>query len=115
MSIRQALEHRRRLILHATRLLADPRKRLEQYSQRVDEMLGRLIMGLRHHVRRERALLTSLTGALDHLNPLSILARGYSVTRKLPDGTLVRDASDVRSGDMLSTKLHKGEVISRVR
>ena len=58
---------------------------------------------------------TSLTGALEHLNPLAILARGYSVTRTLPDGTLVKDASEVKSGDMLSTKLHKGEVISRVR
>jgi len=115
MSIRQALEYRRSLIHHATRLLADPRKRLEQYSQRVDEMLGRLVMGLRHHVRRDRALLTSLTGALDHLNPLSILARGYSVTRTVPAGAIVKDASDVKSGDMLSTKLHKGEVISRVR
>ncbi|MEK6744973.1 MAG: exodeoxyribonuclease VII large subunit [Nitrospirota bacterium] len=115
MSIRQELEHRRNMIQHAARLLADPRKRLEQYRQRVDEMLGRLVMGLKHHVRRDRALLTSLTGALDHLNPLAILARGYSVTRKMPAGTIVKDASEVRSGDMLSTKLHKGEVISKAQ
>ena len=115
MSVRQGLERRRDMVRHAIRLLADPRKRLEQYSQRIDEMLGRLVTGLRHHVRRDRALLTSLTGALDHLNPLAILARGYSVTRTLPAGTIVKDASEVRSGDMLSTKLHKGEVISRAQ
>ena len=115
MSIRQELGQRRDTVRHAARLLADPRKRVEQYGQRVDELLARLVMGLKHPVRRDRALLTSLTGALDHLNPLAILSRGYSVTRKLPAGTLVRDASDVTSGDMLSTKLHKGEVISRAQ
>ena len=115
MSIRKELEHRRNTVQHAVRLLADPRKRLEQYSQRVDELLARIVMGLKQHVRRDRALLTSLTGALDHLNPLAILARGYSVTRTFPAGTIVKDASEVASGDMLSTKLHKGEVLSRVQ
>lgn len=115
MSIRQELERRRDTVRHAARLLADPRRRLEQYSQRVDELLARLVTGLKHHVRRDRALLTSLTGALDHLNPLAILARGYSVTRKMPAGTIMKDASDVRPGDTLSTKLHKGEVLSRVQ
>ena len=115
LSIRQELDRRRETVLHAARLLANPRKKLEQYSQRVDELIARLVMGLRHPVRRDRALLTSLTGALDHLNPLAILARGYSVTRTIPAGTIVKDSSDVRPGDMLSTKLHKGEVISRVQ
>jgi len=113
--MRQTLERLRSTVQHAGRLLADPRKKLEQFSQRVDELLGRLGLGLRHHVRRDRALLTSLTGALDHLNPLAILARGYSVTRTIPAGTIVMDASEVKSGDMLSTKLHKGEVISRAQ
>jgi len=114
MSIRQELERLKSTVQHAARLLADPRKRLEQYSQRVDELIERLVMGLKHPVRRDRALLTSLTGALDHLNPLAILARGYSVTRTIPAGTIVKDASAVRPGDTLRTTLHQGEIISRV-
>lgn len=114
MSIRQELDRRKDTVRHAARLLADPRKKLGQYSQRVDELLGRLVLGLNHHVRRDRALLTSLTGALDHLNPLGILARGYSVTRSLPGGAIVKEASAVKPGDTLSTTLHQGEIISRV-
>jgi exodeoxyribonuclease VII large subunit len=112
--MRQKLEHLRGTVQHAGRLLADPRKKLEQFSQRVDELLGRLGLGLRHHVRRDRALLTSLTGALDHLNPLGILSRGYSVTRSLPGGAIIKDASVVKPGDTLRTTLHQGEIISRV-
>jgi exodeoxyribonuclease VII large subunit len=52
---------------------------------------------------------------LDHLNPLGILSRGYSVTRKLPDGTIIKDAREVTPGDQLSTLLHQGEVLSRVQ
>ena len=113
-SIRQELEQRKASVQHALRLLADPRKRLEQFSQRVDELLGRLGLGLRHHVRRDRALLTSLSGALDHLNPLGILSRGYSVTRSVPQGAIIKSAAEVSEGDLLRTTLHEGEVVSRV-
>jgi exodeoxyribonuclease VII large subunit len=113
-AMRQDLDGLRTRIQHAQRLLADPRKRLLQSSQRVDELLGRLGLGLRHHVRRYRALLTSLSGGLEHLNPLAILARGYSVTRSLSDGRIIRDAADSRPGDLISTKLHRGELVSRV-
>lgn len=113
-AMRQDLERFRTVVRHAARLLADPRKQLGQFSQRVDELSTRLGLGLRHHVRRDRALLTSLTGSLDHLNPLSILSRGYSVTRKLPGGMILKNASDVRPGDMISTTLHRGEILSKV-
>ena len=113
-SINQELAQRRDAVQHALRLLADPRKRLERFAQRVDELFGRLGLGLRQHVRRDRALLTSLTGSLDHLNPLSILSRGYSVTRTASDGNILKDASKVKAGDLVSTKLHRGELVSRV-
>jgi len=112
--MRQQIDLTRASLREYTRLLGDPRKLLEQYAQRVDELTGRLAMGLRHHVRRDRALLTALTAGLDHLNPLGILSRGYSVTRKLPEGVILKDASNVRPGDLLNTKLQNGEIVSRV-
>jgi exodeoxyribonuclease VII large subunit len=113
-SIGQRLAQYRETLNHAVRLLGDPRHTLEQYVQRVDELLRRLGLGLRQHVRRDQALLASLAGALDHLNPLSILSRGYSVTRRVPGGEILKDAAQVRRGEMLSTRLHRGEVLSRV-
>ena len=71
-------------------------------------------MGLRHHLRRYRSLVTSYAGGLDHLNPLGILARGYSITKKLPTGIILKDSSEIKPGDMISTTLHRGEVVSRV-
>ena len=113
-SIRRQIELTRASLREYSRMLGDPRRLLEQYTQRVDDLTGRLATGLGHHVRRDRALLASLTSGLDHLNPLGILSRGYSITKKLPDGIILKDPSDVQDGDLLSTRLYRGEVISRV-
>ncbi len=94
--------------------LRSPQKMLERHMQRVDELTRRLATGLGHHLRRDRAILSSLTAGLDHLNPLSILSRGYSVTRKLPEGTILKDAASIEARDLISTRLHRGELISRV-
>jgi exodeoxyribonuclease VII large subunit len=113
-AIRQKFDRIRVSLRDYARALGDPRRRLEQYAQRVDELSRRLATGLMHHVRRDRALLLSLTSALGHLNPLGILSRGYSITKILPAGTILKDASQAAPGDLLLTKLHEGDVISRV-
>jgi exodeoxyribonuclease VII large subunit len=113
-SIRQQIDLTRASLREFTRLLGDPRRLLEQSAQRVDDLTGRLATGLRYHLRRDRAFLASLASGLDHLNPLSILSRGYSITKSLPAGIILKDASEVKPGDMISTRLYRGEVVSRV-
>jgi len=110
----QKIDTARASLRENIRLLGDPRRRLEQVVQRVDELVRRMALGLRQHVRRDRARLTSLTAGLDHLNPLGILSRGYSITRKMPDGAILKDAAAVIPGDLIRSRLHEGEVLSRV-
>lgn len=113
-SVKQTLELARSRIRESVRLIGDPRKRLEQYSQRMDELLHRMALELRHRLRRDRASLAASISGLDHLNPLGILSRGYSITRKLPAGAILKNAADVRPGDLIGTRLQVGEVLSRV-
>ncbi|MCK9419806.1 MAG: exodeoxyribonuclease VII large subunit [Nitrospirae bacterium] len=112
--IEQKIETARASLRENFRLLGDPRRRVEQVVQRVDELVRRMALGLRQHVRRDRAQLTSLTAGLDHLNPLGILSRGYSITRKMPEGVILKDARAVEPGDLIISRLHEGEVLSRV-
>jgi len=114
VGIRQRIARYRETVNHAVRLLGDPRRSLERHGQRVDELLRRLGLGLRQHVRRDRERLSSLSAALDHLNPLAILSRGYSVTRKLPEDAILKSARQVGEGDLISTKLSEGELLSRI-
>lgn len=112
-TIRQKIDRARLSIREYHRLLGDPRRSLDRYFQRIDELTGRIATGLNHHLRRDRAQLTSLSGALGHLNPLAILSRGYSITRILPN-IILKDSSQAAPGDLLSTKLHRGIILSRV-
>ncbi len=113
-SMRLRVEQGRSSLRECLRDLRDPRRMLEQHTQRVDELTNRLAPGLSHHLRRDRARLLSLASALNHLNPLSILSRGYSITKTLPSGKVLKDASELTPGGLLSTRFHQGEVVSRV-
>jgi len=48
------------------------------------------------------------------LSPLAVLARGYSLTRRLDDLSVVRQADRVESGDWLVTQVAQGRIVSRV-
>lgn len=96
------------------RVLGDPRRRLEQTAQRMDELSRRMAATLSHRLHRERDRLTAATTGLDHLNPLAILSRGYSISRSEPSGELLKDSTQARSGELIRTTLHRGSLISRI-
>jgi exodeoxyribonuclease VII large subunit len=52
---------------------------------------------------------------LHSLSPLAILGRGYSITRRWPDLTLLRAASDVAPGEVVHVRLASGELVCEVR
>jgi exodeoxyribonuclease VII large subunit len=47
------------------------------------------------------------------LDPQNILKRGYSITRM--DDKVIRDASELKKGDIIKTRLYKGEITSEVK
>jgi len=113
-SMKQTIGAARASLRECLRVLGDPRKRLERAAQQVDELVHRLGLGLRHHVRRDRARIGATIAGLDHLNPLAILARGYSVTKLQPEGRILKNAAEAAPGDVIITHLHRGSLRSRV-
>ncbi len=113
-SVKQILEQVRSSLRENLRILGDPRRRLEQFGQRLDDLVHRMAVAISHQVSRDRARLAALAAGLDHLNPLAILARGYSITRDYKTGAVLKDVNEIKDGDYLSTKLNKGVVVSRV-
>jgi exodeoxyribonuclease VII large subunit len=140
--------------------LIDPRRRLEDYRLRLDDLCARFhrILHLRVHREREqldfwqsrleantpRIFLTKaktqleqinenliksliisnhskqlnireLTAKLEALNPLAILARGYSVTRTIPEAAVIKDAQNVALDQELEVMLANGRLMCQVK
>lgn len=97
------------------RCLARPLDRIHELSRRLDELEGRLKRSGKQAIESARQKLMALTSSLNALSPLAVLDRGYSLTKRVSDGELVRDASMLNVGDQISTLLSSGSIISEVR
>jgi exodeoxyribonuclease VII large subunit len=96
-----------RLCLAAARQLEAGRYRLREAPVRLANAMARRIEGASARVDRLRA---SLSG----LDPVAVLERGYSITRRA-DGEVVRDARRVAPGERLHTTLARGWVESEAK
>ncbi len=112
------------------------RASLQQRQQRVDESALRLTHELKNAVTVQKQRLPGFQQTMTHrlesavaerkqnlrrlevqlraLSPLAVLDRGYSLTQTA-DGQVVRDASAVKKGDTVRTRLAKGTFISEVK
>ncbi|MDP7069869.1 MAG: exodeoxyribonuclease VII large subunit [Phycisphaerales bacterium] len=67
----------------------------------------------RHRIEQSEARLRQRVRVLEAVGPESVLARGFSLTRTAA-GAVVRDASDVRPGEELDTRVASGTIRSIV-
>jgi exodeoxyribonuclease VII large subunit len=151
--ILQILQENRMGLSHLRKMLKDPRKRVEEYFLRVDDLANRFLFlvewalkrkrekhlhlseslairnpnqkiknlkffvsenrnhleqNIRHSIEIQREKIKGVLGKLDSLSPLSILQRGYSITRRIPSLQILRDAAHVREGDKVEVRLFRG-------
>ena len=101
----QLLEARQRF-QHAHRGLFQhlPAHRLRQESIRLDALKNRLRSAGEAEMKRQRNRLLTQVGTLHALSPLSAMTRGFSLTFR-NDGQLLRRASEVALGEIISVKL----------
>jgi exodeoxyribonuclease VII large subunit len=86
----------------------------EQQSQRVDELTQNLAKASRQVTERKRQQLQQLQRTLVAVSPQATLNRGYSITRSLQDGSIIRDIEQVAAGMTLETVVARGRIISDV-
>lgn len=91
-----------------------PLDRIRQHQQTLDFMRKGLDSAGKYHFDAHKNRLSLLISQLEALSPLKVLARGYSVARKLPSGPVLVAQSEISPGDKLETVLAKGKIISVV-
>lgn len=100
--------------LAARRALRKPFDLVHDLQRRLDELSSRGGRAVRHRVLLARRHLDAATSHLESLSPLGVLGRGYSLTQRLNDGLLIRDASQLSPGDLVTSRFAKGQATSRV-
>jgi exodeoxyribonuclease VII large subunit len=91
-----------------------PLERIRELERRLDDSGDRLKRAVGRRLELARQRLLSTVGRLEGLSPLAVLARGYSLTRRLDDLSVVRRAEQVQPGDWLVTQVAGGRIICQV-
>lgn len=86
-----------------------PEAQLAQTRQRLDDLLGRAEVAMRHSLALHRERLGGLSGRLAGVSPLGTLERGYAIVRRRETGDVVRSVEQVVSGDALGIRVADGE------
>jgi exodeoxyribonuclease VII large subunit len=94
--------------------LADPGRKLRENQQRLDELSIDLVRRFQDRLRQIRDRLARGSGRLSALSPLAVLERGYSITHKLPEERIVKDAATVAIGDRVRITFAQGKALCRV-
>jgi exodeoxyribonuclease VII large subunit len=100
--------------LARSRVLRSPKAMLYDLSHRLDDLDAQAARAIRRRLTRETDHLQATAGRLESLSPLAVLARGYSVTTRAADGTIIRTSHDVQPGDLIRTRLTDGTFTSRL-
>ncbi|HAV1336234.1 exodeoxyribonuclease VII large subunit [Vibrio parahaemolyticus] len=104
----QAVErkHHRLQLNSPVKHLAQQKSRLERVEHKLLDAMVRKLLTMRHQ-------LEIAAEKLDTVSPLATLKRGYSITQT-EQGKVVTSADDVKTGDLLVTRLANGEIHSTV-
>ncbi|MFA6217500.1 MAG: exodeoxyribonuclease VII large subunit [Candidatus Omnitrophota bacterium] len=94
--------------------LLNPVILIPQYKTKVLDLAKQMSVGMKHLFALKESGFTKAIEKLANLNPLNILSRGYSVTFKLPELSVVKDAFALKKHDAIKTRFQRGTVISRV-
>jgi exodeoxyribonuclease VII large subunit len=84
-------------------------------KEKLDRTNALLLQSIRSCISECQARLREANAKLESLNPTAILARGFSITRTLPETTIVRDSVAVSLGQALEIVLARGSLTCDVK
>lgn len=96
-------------------MLKSPLDRLLEKQQLLDELNSSLNSHIQHALDMAGEKFRSLTERLEVLSPLAVLSRGYSLSSLMPEGKIIKDASELKPKDLIKTILAKGSFLSSVQ
>ena len=90
-----------------SRVFTDPMRKIMDNSIILDDYMKRLENAMKEIKTEKKNKYIELVTKLDSISPLKTLIRGYSLTEK--DGQIIKSASQIDKGDIITIKFSDGE------
>lgn len=113
-AMQRLLTARQEMVEHLSKRLRHPGRQAAVLRDQLHSSAVRLRLALARRQDRAHGRLQELAVALQSLSPLAVLGRGYSLTRRVNEGTVVTDAGTLAPGELLRITFAKGEARVRV-
>jgi len=81
-------------------------EKLNKYITILNQYINDILLKKKHELKIN-------LNSLKLLNPVNIMEKGYSLVKI--DDKIIKDTKDVKKGDTLDIKLHKGEIVAEVK
>ncbi len=92
-----------------------PERMLQGKCQSLDMITEHLVRSFDAKVAACENRLAKASASLQTLSPLSILARGYGVVRRVSDASVIKTASSVSAGDSIEVLLSDGRLVAEIK
>ena len=95
-------------------LRLSPEQVMDRHSERMEQLRDRMKSNLTRRVGFAVQHIAGLSDRLRLLGPDNVVSRGYSITRDMQTGAILRSVNKVQSGHKLKTRVADGEIESTV-
>jgi len=96
-------------IISDKRVLQSPMSYIEDRRIQIDRNAEKISAAMQGQIYKKRERYARLAASLDAMSPLKVLGRGYAIAKRT-DGTVIKTAGDVKTGDRLTIRLIKDEI-----
>ena len=94
---------------------SSPIHRAQNAQLELERINSNLLMFFKILFEKNQSSLREARAKLEALDPMAVLRRGYSVTRRLPDGRVVTDPNHVAPGQDLEVLVAEGRIFCNVK
>jgi exodeoxyribonuclease VII large subunit len=90
--------------------MQNPLKSIKECEAHLSQKEKELLLYCHNVLDKYRLRLQQYVSQLESLNPLAVLARGYSIAYKLPDDKVIRNHAEVAAGQRIRVRLSEGQL-----
>ena len=99
--------------LHTRLLSCSPAINIRNYRNNIERLQQQAQFHIRSAVEQRKSHLSTLASTLNAISPLQTLSRGYSITSNA-DGQAITNTDSVSQNELINTRLHSGQLLSRI-